>query len=85
MKRSEKTEKQRNGQRRLSASPTGVQRAQPFVPGTGRQNPVGVKGRSPLAGLRDGSPHRVKGETPWQVKGGSLAQGVLLPATKHIG
>ena len=28
----------------------GVQRAQPFVLGTGEQHPVGVKGQSPLAG-----------------------------------
>nr|WP_187142638.1 hypothetical protein [Acetivibrio ethanolgignens] len=33
-----------------------------------------TEGATLCAGLRDGSPHRVKGETPWQVKGAAFAQ-----------
>ena len=37
-----------------------------------------VQGKDPCSGLRVEGPHRVKGETPWQVKGGSQCPGSVV-------
>lgn len=45
----------------------------------------GTGSATSLCGLRTASPYRVKGETPWQVKGGSHCPVELMLASAHTG
>ena len=51
----------------------------------GRMPFVGTGSATSLCGLRAASPYRVKGETPWQVKGGSHCPVELTLASARTG